>query len=93
MIQSFGIKETENIWNQTFVKKIPRNIQRIGFRRLVVLHRAKNLIDLRVPPGNRLEELSGKRKGQHSIRINAQWRICFYWNKCSPLDVEMVDCH
>lgn len=93
MIQSFGNKETENIWNQTFVKKIPRNIQRIGFRRLVVLHRAKNLIDLRVPPGNRLEELSGKRKGQHSIRINAQWRICFYWNKGYPLDVEIVDYH
>ena len=65
----------------------------IGFRRLVVLHRAKNLIDLRVPPGNRLEELSEKRKGQHSIRINAQWRICFYWNKGYPLDVEIVDYH
>lgn len=76
-----------------FVKKIPSDIQRIGLRKLIILHRAQDLNDLRVPPGNRLEALSGNRKGQHSIRINEQWRICFVWNEGSPTDVEIVDYH
>jgi proteic killer suppression protein len=93
MIQSFGNKDTESIWKQHFVKKIPRDVQRVGLRKLIILHRAQDLNDLRVPPGNRLEELSGNRKGQHSIRINDQWRICFYWKEGSPSDVEIVDYH
>jgi proteic killer suppression protein len=93
MIQSFGNKDTENIWNQLFIKKIPRDVQRIGLRKLIILHRAQDLNDLRVPPGNRLEALSGNRKGQYSIRINDQWRICFYWNEGSPSGVEIVDYH
>ena len=93
MIQSFGNKDTESIWNQIFAKKIPRDVQRIGLRKLIILHRAQDLNDLRVPPGNRLEALSGNRKGQHSIRINDQWRICFYWNEGSPSEVEIVDYH
>ena len=93
MIQSFGSKDTERIWNQIFVKKIPRDVQRIGLRKLILLQRALELNDLCVPPGNRLESLSGDRAGQHSIRINDQWRICFFWNEGSPSGVEIVDYH
>ncbi|RKX75922.1 MAG: type II toxin-antitoxin system RelE/ParE family toxin [Spirochaetes bacterium] len=75
MIVSFGNSETEKVWNQIYSKKLPRDIQRIGLRKLIILHRSKDLNDLRVPPGNRLEALSGNRKGQLSIRINGQWRI------------------
>ncbi|RKX69551.1 MAG: type II toxin-antitoxin system RelE/ParE family toxin [Spirochaetes bacterium] len=75
MIVSFGNSETEKVWNQIYSKKLPRDIQRIGLRKLIILHRSKDLNDLRVPPGNRLESLSGNRKGQLSIRINGQWRI------------------
>ncbi|MBF9014437.1 MULTISPECIES: type II toxin-antitoxin system RelE/ParE family toxin [unclassified Oceanispirochaeta] len=93
MIQSFANKETEQIWNQIFVKNISRDIQRIGLRKLIILHRAQDINDLRIPPGNRLEALSGDRIGQHSIRINGQWRICFYWNEGSPSEVEIIDYH
>ena len=93
MIVSFGNNETEKVWNQIYSKKLPRDIQRIGLRKLIILHRSKDLNDLRVPPGNRLEALSGNRKGQHSIRINGQWRICFRWNGGLIADVEIVDYH
>jgi len=93
MIVSFGNSETEKVWNQIYSKKLPRDIQRIGLRKLIILHRSKDLNDLRVPPGNRLESLSGNRKGQLSIRINGQWRICFKWNGGLIADVEIVDYH
>ena len=93
MIQSFKDKETERIWNQIYSKRIPRDVQKIGFRKLIMSHRAKDLFDLRVPPGNRLEQLSGNRVGQHSIRINKQWRICFNWNEGIVSEVEITDYH
>ena len=70
-----------------------RAIERIARRKLLFLHRARSLQDLRVPPGNRLEELKGDRKGQHSIRINVRWRICFVWTEGDAFDVEIVDYH
>ncbi len=85
MIQSFKDKETERIWNQIYSKRIPRDVQKIGFRKLIMIHRAKDLFDLRVPLGNRLE--------QHSIRINKQWRICFNWNEGIVSEVEITDYH
>ena len=93
MIISFKDKESEKVWNQIYSKKLPRDIQRIGLRKLIILHKAKDLDDLRVPPGNRVELLSGDREGQHSIGINNQWRICFYWNQGQIVDVEIVDYH
>jgi len=71
----------------------PRDVQRIGLRKLIIISRAKDLDDLNVPPGNRLERLSGKRQGQYSIRINDQFRICFYWENCLSSYVEMTDYH
>ncbi len=68
-------------------------MQRIGLRKLILIHRSKDINDLRVPPGNRLEQLSGDRKGQYSIRINSQWRICFYWNNGTATEVEITDYH
>jgi toxin HigB-1 len=93
MIISFKDKETEKVWNQIYSKKLPREIQRIGLRKLIILHKAKDLNDLKVPPGNRLELLSSNREVQHSIRINNQWRICFRWNQGQIIDVEIVDYH
>jgi len=93
MIQSFKDKETEKIWNQIYSKRIPKDVQRIGFRKLIMIHRAKDLFDLRVPPGNRLEQLSGNRMGQYSIRINSQWRVCFNWNEGIVSEVEITDYH
>jgi len=76
-------------------KPVPRfkNIERVARRKLLVLHAAVTLISLKVPPGNRLEQLLGDRSGQHSIRINDQWRICFVWKEDGPHDVEIVDYH
>lgn len=93
MIKSFKDRESEKVWNQIYSKKFPRDIQRIGFRKLIILHKSKDLKDLRIPPGNRLELLSGDREGQHSIRINSQWRVCFYWNEGIISDVEITDYH
>jgi len=93
MIQSFKDKETEKIWNQIYSKRIQKDVQRIGFRKLIMIHRAKDLFDLRVPPGNRLEQLSGNRVGQYSIRINSQWRVCFNWNEGIVSEVEITDYH
>jgi len=92
MIRSFRSKETEFLFSD---KEVPRfrNIERSARRKLLILHRAKSLDDLRVPPGNRLEALKGHRKGQHSIRINDQWRICFIWTTGNAYDVEIVDYH
>ncbi len=93
MIQSFKDKETEKIWNQIYSKRIPKDVQKIGFRKLIIIHRAKDLFDLRVPPGNRLEQLSGNRMGQYSIRINSQWRVFFNWNEGIVSEVEVTDYH
>jgi proteic killer suppression protein len=93
MIESFRCKETAKIFARQFSKKLPTNIQRIAFRKLRMLNRSSSVQDLRVPPANQLEALSGKRKGQHSIRINRQWRICFRWKDNNAYDVEIVDYH
>lgn len=93
MIQSFGDSETEVIWQRRVSRKMPQDIQRVALRKLYVIHRSRNLNDLRVPPANRLEKLKGSRSGQYSIRINDQWRICFRWTGADAYDVEIVDYH
>lgn len=93
MIKSFNCKETEKIFNRKYSKKLPETIQQRALRKLRMLDAADNINGLRVPPGNRLEELSGSRKGQHSIRINNQWRICFEWKNNDAHNVEVVDYH
>lgn len=93
MIQSFADRETELIWRAERSRKLPGDIQGIALRRLRLLHAARALQDLRVPPGNRLEALKGTRGGQWSIRIDDQWRICFRWDDGGPNDVEIVDYH
>ena len=93
MIKNFRDKETEKIFNRFLSKKLPENIQHLARRKLVILDAATELNTLRVPPGNRLEALKGDRKGQHSIRINDQWRICFKWETGDAYDVEIEDYH
>ncbi|MDH5528343.1 MAG: type II toxin-antitoxin system RelE/ParE family toxin [Nitrospirota bacterium] len=93
MIATFRCKETEKVFGGRFSKRFPAQMQRLALRKLGHLHVAVRLDDLRVPPGNRLEALSGDRKGQHSIRINDQWRICFVWRDGNAYDVEIVDYH
>jgi toxin HigB-1 len=93
MIRSFKSKETEKIFSRERSKKLPSDIQQVALRKLRMLNRAISLQDLRVPPANRLEKLSGGRAGQYSIRINDQWRICFEWEDGSADNVEIVDYH
>jgi proteic killer suppression protein len=93
MIQSFADPETELIWSGRRSRRLPPDIQNVALRKLRLLNQAKVLNDLRVPPGNRLEALKADRSGQHSIRINDQWRICFIWHEGGPMDVEIVDYH
>jgi proteic killer suppression protein len=93
MIKIFKCKETEKIFQGRFSKKLPHDIQRLAERKLIMVHRAANLNDLRVSPANRLEKLSGNRERQHSIRINDQWRICFEWREDGVYSVEIVDYH
>jgi proteic killer suppression protein len=93
MISSFKDAETQKVWNRQFSKKLPRDIQRTALRKLSMIHNSINLEDLRIPSGNCLEQLHGNRKGQYSIRINEQWRICFGWNNENAFDVEIVDYH
>jgi proteic killer suppression protein len=93
MIKTFRDNETEKIFNRLVSKKLPQNIQHLARRKLVILDAAIELNTLRVPPGNRLEALKGNRKGQHSIRINEQWRICFRWKAGDAFDVEIADYH
>ena len=92
MIKSFGSADTEALFNDELVPRW-RAIERRARRKLLYLNQARSLGDLMVPPGNRLEALKGDRKGQHSIRINDQWRICFRWIEGHPFDVEIVDYH
>lgn len=93
MIKSFQDKATEKIFNRQISKKLPQDIQRIGRKKLVILDAAMQLNDLRTPPGNRLEALERDRKGQYSIRINDQWRICFKWSGGDAYNVEITDYH
>lgn len=93
MIKSFKCRETEKIYNRIFSQKLPQDIQKIAINKLWILDAATSLEDLKVPPSNRLENLKGKRKGQHSIRINQQWRICFKWHDGNSYNVEIVDYH
>lgn len=93
MILSFYDSGTRKIWDREFVKKFSPELQRSALRKLLILDAAEDLNDLKVPPGNRLESLSGNRTGQHSIRINDQWRICFNWTPVGPENVEIVDYH
>ena len=93
MIESFASDETEKIFRGQVSRKFPKGIQRTARRKLVYLDDAEDLQDLLAPPGNRLEKLKGDRAGQHSIRINDQWRICFKWSNNKAKDVEIVDYH
>lgn len=93
MINSFKCKETEKIFNGKFSSRLPQSIQRLAARKLDYLDSAGELEDLRSPPGNRMEALKDDRAGQHSIRINDQWRICFVWRDNNAYDVEIVDYH
>ncbi|UUZ61409.1 type II toxin-antitoxin system RelE/ParE family toxin [Nocardioides sp. B-3] len=93
MIRSFRDSATERLWSRQRVTSPDPRIERTALRKLVMLDAAETLADLPVPPGNRLEPLRGDRAGQHSIRINQQWRICFTWTDAGPADVEIVDYH
>lgn len=92
MIRSFRDKDVELLFSDVPVRRF-RGIERPARRKLLYLHRARTLEDLKVPPGNHLEALKGDRRGQHSIRINDQWRVCFTWNDGDAHDVEIVDYH
>ena len=93
MIISFGSKESEKIWNGIRVKKLPKQIQNIGRRKMRMLNNSQDISDLRIPPSNRLEKLTGNLKEFYSIRINKQWRIIFIWNNGNASEVEIVDYH
>jgi proteic killer suppression protein len=93
LIRNFKDRETQKIFERQRSRKLPSEIQQVALRKLRMLNRAETLQDLRIPPANRLERLSGDRSGQHSIRINDQWRICFVWQAGEALDVEIVDYH
>jgi proteic killer suppression protein len=93
MIQSFGSKETEKIWEGNRSAKLPNEVQNIGRRKLRMLNNSISLTDLKIPPSNRLEKLTGNRKEYYSLRINDQWRIIFKWNNGHSFDVEIIDYH
>jgi toxin HigB-1 len=93
MIKSFRERETELVFQRRPSRRLPGTIQQIAYRKLVQLDAATRLETLSIPPGNRLEALSGNRRGQHSIRINDRWRICFVWRDGDAYDVEIVDYH
>ena len=93
MIKGFADKETEKLFHRQLNRRLAVVIQQNARRKLLIINAAESLADLRVPPSNRLEALKGDRKGQHSIRINRQWRICFRWYKGHAYDVEIVDYH
>jgi proteic killer suppression protein len=93
VLLSFGDKTTERVWQREPVRAFDQELLRSALRKLLILDAAEQLEDLTVPPGNRLEKLRGDRVGQHSIRINQQWRICFRWTTAGPEDVSIVDYH
>ena len=93
MIASFADKETERLFRRLRVRRLPAELHRVMLRKLVQLDAATALDDLRAPPANRLEKLKGDRAGEHSIRVNDQWRVCFRWAHGAPHDVAIVDYH
>lgn len=93
MIVSFRDADAELLWKTGTSRKVPANIRRTAFKKLAILNAALELVNLTVPHGNLLEALSGKRKGQHSIRVNDQFRVCFAWREGNAYDVEIVDYH
>ncbi len=93
MIHSFNCKETEKIFSRNFSKKFPPDIQVRARQKLTILHAATSLEDLKIPPANQLEALKHDKLGQHSIRINKQWRLCFIWDNGNAIDVEITDYH
>ena len=93
MIRSFADKATQRVWREEYVRALDRSLQRAVLRKLELLHAAADVEDLRIPPGNQLERLTGDRRGQYSIRVNAQWRLCFTWYEGGADDVELVDYH
>lgn len=93
MIVSFACRKTERLWLRQRDHGLPPQIERVALRKLTQLHRSRELRDLRLPPGNRLEALRGNRAGQYSIRVNDQWRVCFRWQGEDAHDVEIVDYH
>lgn len=93
MIQSFASRDTERLFGRERVRRLPAELHRAMLKKLVMLDAAEQLNDLRVPPGNRLEKLSHHRAGQHSIRVNDQWRVCFRWKEGHAYEVEIVDYH
>ena len=93
MIRSFADKRTEHVWKRDHVRHFAPALQRTANRKLLILDAAETINDLRAPPGNRLERLHGDQKGQHGIRINDQWRICFNWTTAGPSKVEITDYH
>lgn len=93
MLRSFRDKDTERVWLRQRSQRLDEPTQRSALRKLLILDAADALSDLTVPPGNRLEKLRGDRAGEHGVRINQQWRICFRWTAAGPEDVEIVDYH
>jgi toxin HigB-1 len=93
VIKTFADRDTARLFDRERVRHYPADLHRVMLRKLVALDAAESLDDLRVPPGNRLEKLRGDRIGQHSIRVNDQWRICFRWSQGDAFDVELVDYH
>ena len=93
MIKSFADRDTERLFNRRPIKKFGPAVQKVALRKLRMLDAATVIEDLRLPPGNRLEKLRGDRAGQHSIRVNKQWRICFRWDRGDAHDVEIADYH
>jgi proteic killer suppression protein len=93
MIVSFANEAAQSAWSRHFRKGVPNDIMKVANRKLTQINSARSLDDLRIPPGNRLEQLAGNRAGQHSIRINDQWRLCFVWRDGNAFDVELVDYH
>jgi len=93
VIRSFADKEAEKIWNGTQSKKLPASIQNVARRKLRMINNAQNINDLRIPPANHLEKLSGNLEGFHSIRINKQWRVIFKWENDNALEIQIVDYH
>jgi proteic killer suppression protein len=93
VIKTFKDEETRKIFHRRFSSKLPTVIQQVALRKLRMLSNAETLIDLRVSPGNHLEKLTGKRAGQHSIRINDRWRVCFEWVDGNAYNVEIIDYH
>jgi proteic killer suppression protein len=93
VIKSFKDNETEKVFGRQLSRRLPMDIQQVALRKLRMLNNAISLLDLRIPPANRLKKLTGDRAGQHSIRINDQWRICFEWREGDAFKVEITDYH